>query len=145
MLPFAVVVVVVVPLVTSDTETLDVAPFCKPLTFTVRVLSAGPLFCATVRMAEPVLLAVFESVDDAVSVAVAVFVIDVPADAFTIAAIVRVAVELALISPIVQVPVEVAYEPFDVVAETKVRPDGNISVATTPVDVAGPFAETVTV
>ena len=100
---------------------------------------------ATVRMAEPVLLAVFGSVDDAVSIAVAVFVIDVPADAFTIAAIVRVAVELALISPIVQVPVEVAYEPFDVVAETKVRPDGNISVATTPVDVAGPFAETVTV
>ena len=75
-----------------------------------------------------------------------VFVIVVPAvPLFAVAAIVRVAVELALISPIVHVPVEVAYVPIDAVAFTNVTPEGKVSVATTPVDVAGPFAVTVNV
>jgi hypothetical protein len=48
--------------------------------------------------------------------------------------------------PIVHAPVELAYEvPAVAVAFSNVRPVGNVSVATTPVDVAGPFAVTVNV
>ncbi len=84
-----------------------------------------------------------ESVVEAFSPTTAVFVIVVPAvPVFTLAAITSVAVELAGKLPIIQVPVELAYVPCDEVAFTKVRPEGKVSVATTPVDVAGPSALT---
>ena len=62
----------------------------------------------TVMVLDAVLFPVFESVDDDDSPAVAVFVTVVPTAAFTIAWITSVAVEFALISPIAQVPVELA-------------------------------------
>jgi hypothetical protein len=63
---------------------------------------------ATVTVVLAVLLPVLGSVEEAVSVAEAVFTICVPEEAFTWAAIWSVAVELALMSPIVQRPVELA-------------------------------------
>jgi hypothetical protein len=47
--------------------------------------------------------------------------------------------------PIVQIPVEFAYEPSAVDADTNVTPEGRTSVATTPNDVEGPVALTVSV
>ena len=44
----------------------------------------------------------------------------------------------------IHVPVELAYEPCEAVAFWNARPAGNVSVATTPVEDAGPRAETVT-
>jgi hypothetical protein len=80
------------------------------------------------------------------SLTFAVFVIVVPAvPAFTVAWIVSVAFALEARSPTSHSPVEVEYVPCDVVAFTKVSPEGMVSVATTPVDVAGPSAETVMV
>jgi len=99
---------------------------------------------ATVIVTVELLFPKFGSVEDAVSVAEAMFAICVPDEAFTRAAIWRVALELALMLPIVQAP-DVAYVPLLAVAFTKVRPAGRVSVATTPVEVAGPRAETVTV
>ena len=90
--------------------------------------------------------AVFVSVSEEDSATVAVFVMVVPTvPAFTVAVIVRVAVELAETVPTFHEPVELEYEPCEVVAETKVNPAGNVSVATTPVDVAGPRSVTETV
>ena len=51
---------------------------------------------------------------------------------------------LAGMLPIVQLPVELTYEPTDGAEETNVTPEGKTSVATTLVEVAGPFAFTVT-
>jgi hypothetical protein len=73
------------------------------------------------------------------------FTMTVPAVAFTTAAIWSVALELALMSPIVQTPVEDAYVPRDAVAFRKPSPEGKVSVAMTPVEVAGPKALTATV
>ena len=92
------------------------------------------------------LLPGFWSVELPFSPTFAVFeIVDPAVPEFTVAAMFRVAVELGDISPIVQVPVELAYVPSDAVAFTKVRPLGKVSVATTPVDVAGPKADTVSV
>ena len=63
---------------------------------------------ATVIVVEAVLLPGFESVEDEDSETVAAFVTWVPAEAVTLAAMLSVAVELALMSPIVHVPVEEA-------------------------------------
>jgi hypothetical protein len=84
---------------------------------------------------------------DALSPTTVLFTTVVPAvPLFTVACIASVAVELAGMSPIIQVPVELAYVPCDAVAFTKVRSAvGKVSVATTPVDVAGPKALTVNV
>jgi hypothetical protein len=51
---------------------------------------------------------------------------------------VRVAVELAARVPMVHTPVEVAYVPVEGFAEINVRVEGKVSVATIPVEVAGP-------
>ncbi len=69
---------------------------------------AGAPLVATVMVELAELLPEFGSVEDEDSPATAVFVTAVPADAETVAAIWRVAVELALMSPIVQLPVEEA-------------------------------------
>jgi hypothetical protein len=88
----------------------------------------------------------FESVLEADSLTVAVFVIVVLAvPAFTFATIVRVTVELAFRLPIVHAFVEVAKLPTDEVAETNVRPEGKVSEATTPVEVEGPRSPTLIV
>jgi len=74
------------------------------------------------------------SVVEADSPTVPVFVIVVPAvPAFTVAAMVSVAVELALISPIVHVPVEVAYVPAESCAYERESGRQGV-VATTPVE-----------
>jgi hypothetical protein len=68
-----------------------------------------PPFEATVIEADDELLAGFESVELADSVIIPLFVIVVPAvPAFTVAVIASVAVELAGMSPMVQIPVELA-------------------------------------
>src|SRR5690242_21525940 len=83
----------------------------------------------------------FGSVRSVDSRTTAVFAMVVPAvPAFTVAAIVSVALELAARPPIVHVPVLELYVPCEVVAETKVKPDGSVSVATMSVDVVGPKA-----
>jgi hypothetical protein len=93
-----------------------------------------------VSVVDAVLLG-FRLVEDGDSPTFAKFVIVLPAEPFTVAAICSIAIVPALMLPIVQVPVEDAYEPMLVVAFKKLRPDGKVSVATTPVDVAGPSAE----
>jgi hypothetical protein len=104
-----------------------------------------PLLATTIETDE-LLFAKFVSVLLADSFTVPMFVIVVPAALeFTSAAIVNVDVAPALMSPIVHAPVEVAYVPTDAVAFTNVSPEGKVSVATTPVEVAGPRAETVNV
>jgi len=78
--------------------------------------------------------------------AVAVFVIVVLAvPVFTVARKSNVPEDPAGKLPTVQIPVEVAYDPGEVVAETKVRPAGKRSLTSTSVEVAGPKAETLTV
>jgi hypothetical protein len=59
---------------------------------------------------------------------------------FTVAWIASVAGELGPRSPMVHVPVELAYVPREGMAFTRVNVPGKVSVATTPVDVAGPKA-----
>jgi hypothetical protein len=127
----------------------------RPLTNTVSVLvAAGGVpppppqllvqapVCTVIGTDEEVFVEGLLSVVD--SPTVAVFVIVWPASPeFTVAAISRLAVELALKSPIVHVPVELAYVPTDAVALSNVSPEGKISVATTSVEVAGPVAVTV--
>jgi hypothetical protein len=86
------------------------------------------------------------SVEEADSETLPKLVIVVPVVlAFTVAAMFNTAVELGAMSPIVQRPVELAYDPRVVVAEANVRPEGSTSVAVTPLEVAEPRAETVKV
>jgi len=93
---------------------------------------------------DDVAVLVFVTVGD--SLTVAVFVIVWPAvPVFTVAVITSAALAPDERSPTVQAPVELANVPWDVVASTKVRPPGNTSVAVTPVEVAGPSAETIIV
>ena len=69
---------------------------------------------------------------------VPVFVIVVPSAAVTVAVIVSVAFCPLEITPIVQIPVELLYEPSEEDAESKVTPEGNVSDATTPNEFDGP-------
>lgn len=102
------------------------------------VVEVGVLVACTKKRMVELLFEGFGSV--VLADTVAVFVIVVLVDVSTSARMLRVAVELALISPIVHVSVfvEVAYVevPTVVVALSKVRPAGNVSDATTSVDVA---------
>jgi hypothetical protein len=92
------------------------------------------------------LLPMFVSVVEAFSPTVAVFrIVPLAILVLTFVRIASVAVAFGLSVPIVQVPVLEAYVPCDEVAETKFKPVGNVSVATTPVEVAGPKAVTVNV
>ena len=105
-----------------------------------------PVVDATVTDELAVLFDKFGSVVEAFSKTCAKFVIVSPdVLAFTLAAMTSVCVELAAISPSVHVPVELANVPAVLVALTNVRPEGSVSVASTPVEVAGPSALTVTV
>jgi hypothetical protein len=80
------------------------------------------------------------------SATTALFVIVRPAvPALTIALTKSVEVVFGASVPTVQMPVLVLYVPCEVVAEIKVKPGGKTSVAVTPVEEAGPNAETVTV
>jgi hypothetical protein len=79
--------------------------------FTIEMSATGVVDVGVVTMTGTVeeLFPGFGSVVEAFSPTTAVFVIVVPAvPAFTVAAMFNVAVELALRSPIVQVPVELA-------------------------------------
>ena len=110
------------------------------------VVGGVTVFACTVTEALALLFARFGSVVEAFSPTIALFVIVWPAvPAFTVAVIWRLAVELALKLPIVHVPVELAYVPTEATALSNVSPEGKVSVATTPVEAAGPRAETVNV
>jgi hypothetical protein len=88
----------------------------------------------------------FGSVVEAFSPTVAVFkIVELVVLVLTVVIMASVAVAFGLNVPIVHVPVLEAYAPCEVVAETKFKPEGNVSVATTPVDVAGPRAVTVNI
>jgi hypothetical protein len=96
----------------SMTVTVEVAPFCRPLTAMASVLVVEPPLQFTVQTAgttvivdEAVLLAGFGSVEDEDSPTVAVFVIVIPAEAVTVAAISSVAIVPEAISPTFQIPV----------------------------------------
>ena len=89
--------------------------------------------CTSIETLE-LLFAVFRSV--VMADTVAVFHNVELAFEFTIAAILSVAVELGASVPIVHVPVELAYEVLaEAVAFSNVSSVGNVSVATTSVDV----------
>jgi len=95
---------------------------------------------------EEVLVSVFVVLVDSPTMPVFVICVPTVSDASTNAAMFSVAVELGDMSPIVHVPVELAYEvPTEAVAFSNVSPEGKVSVATTPVEVAGPSASTVNV
>ena len=146
----------VVDAVISCTAICAVSLALRPVTATVSVLDADPplpppqfvvhAFDCTVTGTFAVLFEALLSVVDAFSPTVAVLVIVWPAvPVLTSAAMASVALELALKLPIVHVPVEVAYVPTDAVAFLNVSPEGKVSVATTPVEAAGPRADTVNV
>jgi hypothetical protein len=127
----------------AEPSTIVPLAFSMALQIMIEPSFVGAAFGWTVIETLEELFERFESVVDAFSVTVAVFVIVVLAvPESTSAAMSNVAVELAERLPIVHVPVELAYEPSVEVAETKLTPEGKTSVAVTPVEVAGPLALT---
>ena len=111
-----------------------------PPQFTVQVLAATVIGAVELLFAE---LGSFTAAD---SLTAAELVMVVPETSWlTVAVMTKIAEEPACMSPIAQIPVEAEYVPKVDVAPTNVMPEGNTSVAVTPVDVAGPIAETVTV
>jgi hypothetical protein len=89
---------------------------------------------ATVSVTLALLFAAFGSTVLVASLPVAVFVITRPSvsEASTMAATLRVAVELAGRLPTVHVPLALLKLPMDDVAETKSKPSGRGSVTMTP-------------